>query len=108
MGGTLDTVRKGEVRPHLPSGESVVILSSDAHNFAPKYGLVHVVPIRGESGRDPVTVPLTAQDPVTGFVHVDLVGPVGVDELGDYTGMLVGASIERIERALMIYFDLPY
>jgi mRNA-degrading endonuclease toxin of MazEF toxin-antitoxin module len=108
MGGTIETVRKGEVRTHTAHGRSVVILSSDAANWAPRYGMVHVAPVMNEHGLDPVTVPLSVHDPVTGFVHVDLLGPVGIDELGDYKGKLVDESMERLNRALMVYFDMPY
>lgn len=107
MGGTLDTVRKGDVRLHRPSNGLCVVLSSDAYNWSPRYDMIHVAPVLPTSGLDPVTVPLTAHDPVQGFVHVDLLGPVGVDELGEHRGRLADDTVDRLDRSLMTYFDLP-
>ncbi|WP_205326933.1 type II toxin-antitoxin system PemK/MazF family toxin [Glycomyces sp. YM15] len=108
MGGKNENPRKGEVRLHQPTGQPICVVSADGHNFAPRTGMIMVAPIHATAGPAPVTVPLTQSDPVAGFVHVDGMDQVEVDELGEPIGMLVGASVERVERAITIFFDLPF
>ncbi|MCC3765486.1 type II toxin-antitoxin system PemK/MazF family toxin [Glycomyces sp. TRM65418] len=98
--------KRGEVYMHTPTGRRVVVLSDNRFNADPHTGRVLVAPLGRRPA--PVSVPCGDQDPVGGFVHIAELGQASLGSLADSACMLSGHTLDRINRALVTLFDLPY
>lgn len=98
--------KRGEVYMHTPTGKRVVVLSGDTFNADTYTGRILVAPF----GRrpSPVSVPCGEQDPVAGHVHIAKLSQATVSSLADCACTLSGHTIDRLNRALVTLFDLPY
>lgn len=99
-------LKRGEIYMYTPTGVRVVVLSDDRFNAATHTGRVLVAPFGRRPG--PASVPCGDQDPVGGFVNVAELGQATVGSLADCACMLSGRTMERLNRALVTLFDLPY
>jgi mRNA interferase MazF len=57
--------------------------------------------------RLPTWVPLSASDPLAGYVNADNIETLGKDELGDYLGALSVTTMSRVNNALAAALALP-
>lgn len=57
--------------------------------------------------RLPTWVPLSANDPLTGYANADNIETLGKDELGDYLGALSVPTMRLINQALALSLALP-
>ncbi|THV24254.1 type II toxin-antitoxin system PemK/MazF family toxin [Glycomyces paridis] len=99
-------LKRGEVYMHTTTGQRVVVLSDDRFNADTHTGRVLVAPLGRKPG--PVSVPCGDQDPVAGYVQVAELGQATVGSLADCACTLSGRTMERLNRALVSLFDLPY
>lgn len=99
-------LKRGEVYIHTPTGKRVVVLSDDGFNADSHTGRVLVAPLGRRPG--PGSVPCGDKDPVTGFVHIAELGQATVGSLADLACTLSDSTMERLNRALVTIFDLPY
>ena len=57
--------------------------------------------------RLPTWVPLSANDPLTGYANADNIETLGKDELGDYVGALSIPTMRLVNDALALALALP-
>ena len=101
--------RRGEVYTcRMPAGDQaetikVVVISRDDWNANPPDGRIWVVPIKRKPR--PLSFRLDDTDPVGGWVLTHAHAMIPSDWLAEQSGMLTGANMERIRKALAFLQD---
>lgn len=79
-----------------------VIISNNSRNRSLETVLAARITTTGRNAHIPTVVPLSAADPLIGFVLVDDIAQIYHDELADDLGALSPITMQRISTALRI------